>query len=726
MKSLSILILLFLINQVVFAQIDEERNAYFRNYYWNNSDSIFNRTSSPEKWQNESAVIIAKSVDYSVNKKAAGRLIETYGVHKRVKLLDQNAIDEYSEFSFGSNKKYYAGFFSSAKIEYYIGAKVIKADGKEVVIGNSDAIKKEMSSGTQSFSYNNVAIPDLQIGDIIDFYYCYEKKFPSGSFHSFSPMFYEMNEEYPILNQRLRIDVLRYCYLNAKSINGAPELAEIPMSGESGINRFELNVTDCKPYKEEEWVKVAEEIPLLKFQTYFLSNNGMTIDPFEDFYGPVQKRKDVINTKSLIPITHRFQRNVVSGYHYFNGVYKATFRYLKMLKANGITDDKELIKEAYLFLREYWYQQAFLTAPQNVFTLQYDLSNMLMTSIISAALLKVKCDHEVIYFASKDYTRMDDLLFMEELGMGIKTMGDNGVIITMIGPHNLPNEISEEFIGVEAYSILASRKEEKMSRFIIPGSPFFNEVKVKSELNFRPDADTLSIKSTFTIGGECKAQWDSIVYVSRLIKDEFDYHKYKEFIHEGISFSGTKAQMRKKEQMRLSQAGEENERMDKLSEKLCDYFQCVDIKVDTFKLVQSGRWLDNPEMIFEVQYKMPNLIQKIGRRNLFSIGQLIGQHGLLQDEERQFNINFPFKRKIEHQIVINYPETYVLDGLSAMDNKFETEDLSFSVQTDNLPGMLKIKTIENIMNNYLGVEKWPEIRAYYEAINSFNEKKIRF
>jgi hypothetical protein len=136
--------------------------------------------------------------------------------------------------------------------------------------------------------------------------------------------------------------------------------------------------------------------------------------------------------------------------------------------------------------------------------------------------------------------------------------------------------------------------------------------------------------------------------------------------------------------------------------------------------------MDHPELIFEVEFKLPDLNVKIGSKNLFSIGKLIGQHGLMQEEERRFNINFPYKRNISHVITVSGVNPNNIDGLDGLIDKYETDDLSFTVDVDKSDAKIEITTQEQIKNNYIDVKKWPEIRAFYDAIKRFNESKIRF
>ena len=82
-----------------------------RDAVWNNSDADFKVLQIPEKWNKESAVIIAINTSYTANfvtrmvgLSAVRYVNEIYTYHYRIKLLDAAAIKEYSQLSFNSLK----------------------------------------------------------------------------------------------------------------------------------------------------------------------------------------------------------------------------------------------------------------------------------------------------------------------------------------------------------------------------------------------------------------------------------------------------------------------------------------------------------------------------------------------------------------------------------------------------------------------------------------------
>ncbi|HYO22483.1 MAG TPA: hypothetical protein VER36_08755, partial [Flavisolibacter sp.] len=99
-------------------------------------ETEFTATAVPEKWKAESAVIIGQKTEYmftrlSLNKKSAVVRINEY-VHKRIKLQDKHSLENFSTF-------YYTTMGTDGSAEY----KVVKANGKEVVIDMKSAIQEE-------------------------------------------------------------------------------------------------------------------------------------------------------------------------------------------------------------------------------------------------------------------------------------------------------------------------------------------------------------------------------------------------------------------------------------------------------------------------------------------------------------------------------------------------------------------------------------------------------
>ena len=82
----------------------------------------FEVAAVPDKWKNESAVIIGQKTEYMFSRVVSGKnvyivRIQEY-VHKRIKLQDKNSLEKFSTF-------YYVTMGKDGSAEY----KIIKANG---------------------------------------------------------------------------------------------------------------------------------------------------------------------------------------------------------------------------------------------------------------------------------------------------------------------------------------------------------------------------------------------------------------------------------------------------------------------------------------------------------------------------------------------------------------------------------------------------------------------
>jgi hypothetical protein len=197
---------------------NDKRSAEIEMLMWKSNDKSFDETTVPEKWQLNSAVIIAKSAYYEYKKAPLiNRFNYNQYYHIRMKLQDNVAVETFSEFSFPSNVRNY-----TSKHSYYVGFKVIKADGTEFVVDLNEAVVIQQNVNRQNYDYKKTAIPNLEKGDIIDYYICEERGINfNGRIQRFNTVIYELYDNYPILKQTLEFNVLRRCYINLITLNGA-------------------------------------------------------------------------------------------------------------------------------------------------------------------------------------------------------------------------------------------------------------------------------------------------------------------------------------------------------------------------------------------------------------------------------------------------------------------------------------------------------------------------
>src|SRR4030095_6882284 len=100
-----------------------------------NVEDEFKVTAVPDKWKNESAVIIGQKTEYLFTRVASGRSYSTVVrtneyIHKRVKVQDKNALEKFSTFNYVTMGK-------DGSAEY----KIVKANGKEETVDMKTAVE---------------------------------------------------------------------------------------------------------------------------------------------------------------------------------------------------------------------------------------------------------------------------------------------------------------------------------------------------------------------------------------------------------------------------------------------------------------------------------------------------------------------------------------------------------------------------------------------------------
>ena len=193
-------LLIFLICDVHTVHATEREND-IRMAMWNSNDPDFEVEEIPVRWSGESAVIISALHSYEYKKAPiVSELTFNEYHHYRIKLLDKNSVNQYSEMSFGSGK--------GRSRQVYAGFKVIKPGGKEIVVDLANAVEMERKVRGKKSSYYKLAIPNLEPGDILDYYICEENNMTlPAKLYFFEPVLFHLPQEYPVLKQKLKFNV---------------------------------------------------------------------------------------------------------------------------------------------------------------------------------------------------------------------------------------------------------------------------------------------------------------------------------------------------------------------------------------------------------------------------------------------------------------------------------------------------------------------------------------
>ncbi len=146
----------------------------------------------------------------------------------------------------------------------YIGAKIIKPGGQETVVNTGEEVLLKNTGKDQK---GKLAIPGLQVGDILDYYISNNDLSENAMEDSYkkNDQVYVLADEYPILNYSL------YFQFNSKTsvyyiaANGAPKLEESTLP--NGDLVYKLSKKELPKYQSQKWVSVYRQYPYIEISS---------------------------------------------------------------------------------------------------------------------------------------------------------------------------------------------------------------------------------------------------------------------------------------------------------------------------------------------------------------------------------------------------------------------------------------------------------------------------
>jgi hypothetical protein len=715
-KFILTLILAFSISG--FSQSKEELAA--KDFFWGAKDTYKEASDIPEKWTNESAVIIYKNVNYDFH--SFGKSVTyTNSIRKRIKLLDKAAVEEFSEFTFTKRFRSSKGRFSwKRKGNTYVGVKVVKPDGKETEIDvENEAV--EVDGETK------LAISNLEVGDIIDYYYYKLEPFKSTYAFGFDPVETSLGEDYPIMDLKLYFETENDFFINFNSYNGAPDLKQIN-SEKRSIRRYELTESNIAKSEYTRWFYPLVESPSYKFQVYFarsgkfedralaflpededIIKTNVTKEEVLDLYdnrfkpdGDIGDVKDFFKKKTFDNDAHK----VTAAFYYMRHYYLTRF-------VEGF-----FIKEAKIT------SYPFMVYGNNIVFIQNEKQ---FIRHFTEFLKREKIDYEIVVGQKRYDGSLEELLIEKNINVMVKVNTAKPLYASYFGPHTTINEFPPLLENTDVYLLSASRNRiDQVATGKLPPSTYQqNETKKDMTISLNDDFSEITLTSVNSFKGHEKSdqQYDRLLYSDYVNED---YKKYE-------TESWIELVRRKKDKIKYAkELTALNEKLrtkqkERFEETAKGEYACDDIEDYTYSIDANGRFSLDSYFTFTESFKAKNaLIKKAGPNYIMEIGKLIGGQIDLTEKERDrsANIYMTYPKSFNYQITLNIPDGYTVAGLDKLNKSVDNETGAF-ISTAKLEGnLLIINTSKQYKNYFEPNSNWDKMILFLDEANQFTNEKI--
>ncbi len=721
-----IALLIFTFSVTALAQTKQELKI--KNFFWGDNDTHKDVTEIPEKWKNESAVILYKNQNYDFHK-FGKNVTYTTSTRKRIKLLDKSAVKEYSEFSFSNL------FKPSKKILIYgipikvdakrdknnhLGIKVIKPNGKEIEVD----IDKEL---VQVDGESKIAISNLEVGDIIDYYIYKEKPFKSTYAFGFDPVETTLSDDYPIIDFKLFFETENDFFINFKSFNGAPELKEIPNEKRS-FRRYSLEASNLDKYNTSRWFFPLVEMPTYKFQVYFARSGK-----FEDM------------ALAFLPEKENIIKNNVTKEEVLE-LYDKRFKprgelsFIKeFLKDKNFKSDSEKVKEVFYFIRHNYltrYIEAFNAYEAQITYSPFEYygknpifirSDKHFIRHFTTFLKQHKISYEIVIGKKRYDGTIDDLLIEKNVNAFLKINTETPIYIEYFGFHTTINSFSSLLEDTDAYLLSATKnKIDKVKRGSLPSTSYLdNEDKKIINLEVVDNFSSFSVnRENFFKGHLKKAHQKEKLLFSDYVNEDYKKYDTKSYV-ERIRKKKTKAQVKKRMDALVS---DQKEKLIKeLESSILSEYELDDIEAYTYNIKETGRYSFDSYFTYDESFKIEDaFIKKIGPNYMIEIGKLIGGQISLSEDEKQRteNIHMNFPRSFNNEIRLTVPDGYTVSGLDKLKKNVDNKTGAFISDAKIEDNILVVTTSKQYKNNYEPNSNWPLMVDFLEAAFQFTNEKI--
>lgn len=729
------------------AYTTEDRKSFFKEALKKGEfdDEIFETNTTPEKWKDESVIILAKKQWYTgeVNN-WVNMAYYSYKARVRFKLQDLTAVEEFSTY-----------YFDEGEI---IEIVIEKPDGTRTTIDEDDAIKVEEEATVPYFgkislsTTKKIAFENLEPGDVVDVTTMYKDKFLKNPLHWTDPLtifwfitpikiavsvlgnmtvpystgdVIPLYDDFPIVEQVIDFDLGKHFYLNFRSINGAPELEEVEQTSSKRKHWVFRDVMRDKA-KDEVWSSPLASLPAIKYEVHFMNKRTR------------RKTDKLINKKERLSTSVSTNELTKIAYHFIKDSKKNTGNiYYNYYKKEGkkIADDKEFIDGFY----NYYRTNKLYEIAKNSDKPAYDASvnNEAFVSYMIKILKKRMIPYKLIMGAPKQSGGMDGLLSKNDLIWGVKVMyNNNEVIYTDCDLYAEPGDVNPIFEGLQLYEVTPSwwKGNIKLDETEIPvSSPSKNKFTYTIVAEFQEDLDTVKVHRTTHLTGMARY---------RHKYETFPYNKYYDKLKElykldyNFTFPVLYDEDLSNDEAFLE---DEEERLTNSVLNRRNYFvkknAKSDIKgdyilVDYDRLVvkQDGLDVEEPDIIFEEDFRLRDLMDEAGNGNyILKVGEFIdGQIEIkdVEERERQSDIVFPYARSYAYEIEIKIPALMKVVGIEALNKNVTTEIGSF-ISSAKMQGSSLFINVEKRYNGiYHSREKWDEILKFVDEAVDFRSIKV--
>ena len=722
----------------------KKRSEEVRNEVWNWDIKAFKATKVPDSAKKFSYVVIARHNEVEAS---ARNKVHYYGIsmavskektivrtfRERVKIQDKAALENYSSINYTAYEGKKSSYEKSDVISF-VGVRIIKPDGsmKEV-----DADETVFTVDEKKNREAKLAIPGLEIGDILDYYIQLYKRANDVASARTLPLAYVLADEVPVLHYSLHGIVSKKFALEHISVNGAPKLKVLDLEDDW---EFSASVADVNAHPTGLWFSSYRQLPIIRLHLIpgigGLMKNTVTRTPRQK-PGNLNDKVDreELYKEIAADVTNMATQKAMGAftmlYTNVNGLLRS------YQKKNGKIPDDSLAAHVFYAMRYVLFyddEDKKEIRPVDPSANARSINENYCLLVYSELLKMFGLQPEVYAFTSKYGPREEDIFLASDLTVMIKPYRSSDQLYSMetlftnagAVPYHYENQ---EAPGLSTKIVWKNYQKQAMGtgKVTVPFEKAINNHHLEHlQLSF-PDSDLsqVNVKRNTVLTGHFRApmQQQLLLYEDFCNEERAAFGLEKNFVEELEANRKTKALA---EEYRLAMKKARAGMKEVFTQEINDQFGVKPIAVTQWKVKQSGIRHTQPAFIYDTEFKLDNITKRAGENYLIDLGALVGGQLDIKDEQRnrKDDVYMPYARSFMHVVEIEIPKGYTVEGLENIQTTVNNATGWFSAKGNIEGNKLILKIEKGYRKSFLKAEEWSALLEMMDKAVTFKDQKL--
>lgn len=727
MKQIGLTFLLLAVNiGLIYADDYRAYASEIRKQIWQWDMPAFKEYTVPDKYQHESAVILARHHQLEATGKSkfyvatlftgliSKQLYYTNIDRIMIKLNDQKALDDYSTLSFKEQIKT-MGLFRSNLLKTVVGARIIKPDGsiRELEV-DDDAV--EITEGKKDkAAYKQLAVKGLETGDILDYFYCEEMILETEGIPSQTFMF---TSSYPTLSYSVSCVLGEKLTGEYRSVNGAPDFAVSKDEDNNTIlsaSRQNLEILNFPD--NSRWISASRDLPMIRL---IILNNESNL-----LYKPRNARKKGVHKdvpySAILDDAKEYMGQRSSGATWLHGKLKKNIRTAlsnyRLKKADATEED--IAAFIYDALRLYWDNGS----------MNNDVSGFIVS--LEKLLKENNIECKIGFAPGKYGARRDEIVEADDL-FAFVSANNNKQFFFYPNGYRYAGEIPYLIergpvsgVSVKKYRINAGI-DGTVSEFQLPASSASdNKAYVKTSVTLQENNLQLSVNRQMISTGEMKDDFQRVF----LLYEDWDKLLRKHLLIETDIWQEMQDDKNSRKYIDQYKTHFEEKRtaLKEFMQQEAQEFHMTDaVELIDYQIKELGAIETKPFTEYELNYRLDGYIKKAGEDLILDAGKLIGIQWTPSDKDRNWSLNtyLEFPSIIEREIIIEIPPQYKVEGIERLNKSIENNLGSFKASATMEGTTLRIM-ISRIQNtDFISKTDWTTFLSIVDMANLLANESV--